>query len=98
MRSSNLWFLMMAIFDEANVNPPRPASGRKYEKTMPWLHDETQFACDYCGDLVMLEKAKLRDDIRGPDKAFAQMLCSKRSARSCAYSTSGFAPFISLKS
>jgi len=74
MRSSNLWFLMMAIFDEANVNPPRPASGRKYEKTMPWLHDETQFACDYCGDLVMLEKAKLRDDIRGPDKAFAQML------------------------
>ena len=62
----------MAIFDAANVNPPRPASGLEYNEAMPWLHDETQFACEYCGDLFTLEKAKLRDDIRGPDKAFAQ--------------------------
>jgi hypothetical protein len=72
--SSNLWSLIMAVFDDANVNPPSPASGHEYKKSMPWLHDETQFACEYCGDLVTLEKAKLRDDIRGPDKAFAQTL------------------------
>ena len=63
----------MAIFDDANVNPPRPVSGHEYDEAMPWLHDETQFACEYCGDLSTLEKAKLRDDIRGPDKAFAQL-------------------------
>jgi len=27
---------------------------------MPWPHDEPQFACEGCGDLVTLEKAKLR--------------------------------------
>jgi hypothetical protein len=60
MRSSNLWSLIMAIFYDANVNPPRPASGHEYKNTMPWLNDETQFGCEGCGDLVTLEKAKLR--------------------------------------
>jgi hypothetical protein len=50
----------MAIFYDANVNPPRPASGHEYKNTMPWLNDETQFGCEGCGDLVTLEKAKLR--------------------------------------
>ena len=54
----------MTIYDDADVNPPRPAFGHEYKKAMPWLHDETQFACEGCGDLVALEKAKLRDDIR----------------------------------
>jgi hypothetical protein len=31
---------------------------------MPWPHDEPQFACEGCGDLVTLEKAKLKDDVR----------------------------------
>ncbi|MGY3622417.1 hypothetical protein ACVJGD_008613 [Bradyrhizobium sp. USDA 10063] len=61
MRSSNLWRLIMAIFYDANVNPPRPASGHEHKNAMPWLNDETQFACEGCGDLVTLEKAKLRD-------------------------------------
>jgi hypothetical protein len=74
MRSSNLWSLIMAICYDANVNPPRPASGHEYKKAMPWLHDETQFACEGCGDLVTLEKAKLRDDIRGPNKAWNGLL------------------------
>ena len=64
MRSSNPWSLIMAIFDDANVNPPRPASGHEYKRAMPWLHDETPFACEFCGDLATLEKAKLRDDVR----------------------------------
>ena len=51
----------MTIYDDADVNPPRPASGHEYKKAMPWLNDETQFACEGCGDLVTLEKAKLRD-------------------------------------
>lgn len=63
----------MAVFDAANVNSPRRASGHEYNKAMPWPHDETQL-CEYCGDLLTLEKAKLRDGIRGPDKAFAQTL------------------------
>lgn len=68
-RSRNLWSAIMAIFDDANVNPRHPASGHEYKKAMPWLHDETPFACEFCGDLVTLEKAKLRDAITGPDKA-----------------------------
>ena len=31
---------------------------------MPWPHDEPQLACEGCGDLVTLEKAKLKDDVR----------------------------------
>jgi hypothetical protein len=42
-------------------NPPGPASGHEYENAMPWPHDEPQFACEGCGDLVTLEKAKLRE-------------------------------------
>ncbi|MDE5456002.1 hypothetical protein GWE18_24845 [Bradyrhizobium sp. CSA112] len=53
----------MAIFDGADVNPPRLASGHEYKRAMPWLHDETPFACEFCGDLVTLEKAKLQDDV-----------------------------------
>jgi len=64
----------MAIYDDADVNPPRPASGHEYKKAMPWLHNETQFACEGCGDLVTLEKAKLRDDIRGLSKAWNGLL------------------------
>ncbi|MFG3594788.1 MULTISPECIES: hypothetical protein [Bradyrhizobium] len=56
----------MALCDDANVNALRPASGHEYKKAMPWLHRETQFACEGLGDLVTLEKAKLRDDIKGP--------------------------------
>jgi hypothetical protein len=67
---SKLWSLIMAIYDDADVNPPRPASGHEYKDAMRWLHDETQFACEGCGDLVTLEKAKLRDDIRDLDKAW----------------------------
>ena len=63
MRSSNLWSLIMAICDDA----------------MPWLHHETQFAYECFGDLVTLEKAKLRGDIRGPDKAWNGLLkCFKK--------------------
>ena len=65
MRSSNPLSLIMAIFDDANVNPPHPDSGHEYKKAMPWLHDEMPFACEFCGDLATLEKAKLRDDV-GP--------------------------------
>jgi hypothetical protein len=50
---------------DANVNSGRPASGHEYNEAMPWLHRETQFACEGLGDLVTLEKAKLRDDFRG---------------------------------
>jgi hypothetical protein len=57
----------MAIFDDANVNPRRSASGHEY-KAMPWLHDETQFDCEYCGDLFTLEKAMLRDRSGEPSK------------------------------
>ncbi|WP_141686562.1 hypothetical protein [Bradyrhizobium sp. LMTR 3] len=74
MRSSNLWSLVMAVCRDANANPPRPASGHEHEKAMPWLRGETPFACEFCGDLVTLEKAKLRDDIRGPDKAWNGLL------------------------
>jgi hypothetical protein len=42
-------------------NPPDPASGHEYENATPWPHDEPQFACEFCGDLVTLEKTKLRD-------------------------------------
>ncbi len=64
----------MAIYDDADVNPPCPATGHEYKKAMPWLHNETQFACEGCGDLVTLEKAKLRDDIRGLSKAWNGLL------------------------
>jgi hypothetical protein len=64
----------MTIYDDAELDPPRPASLRGYQKAMPWLHDETQFACEGCGDLVSLEKAKLRDDIRGLNKAWNGLL------------------------
>jgi hypothetical protein len=64
----------MAIYDNADVNPRRPASGHEYKKAMPWLHDETQFACEGCGDLVTFEKAKLLDDIRGLNKAWSGLL------------------------
>ena len=63
----------MAIYDKADVNPPRPASGHEYQKAMPSLSDEI-FACEGCGDLVTLEKAKLRDDIRGLNKAWNGLL------------------------
>ncbi|MGX9426421.1 MULTISPECIES: hypothetical protein [Bradyrhizobium] len=64
----------MAICYDANVNPPRPGSGHEYKNAMPWLNDEPQFACEGCGDLVTLEKAKLRDDIRGANKAWNGLL------------------------
>ena len=70
MRSSNLWSSIIAICGDANAYPSRPACGAEYKKPMPWLHDETPFACEGLGDLVTLEKAKLRDD--GPVKAFGQ--------------------------
>ena len=60
----------MAIYDDADVNPPRPTSLRGYQKAMPWLHDETQFDCEGCGDLVTLEKAKLKDDVRDLNKVW----------------------------
>jgi hypothetical protein len=43
-------------------DPPGPASGHEYENAKPWPHDEPQFACEGCGDLVTLEKAKLKED------------------------------------
>ena len=61
-RSSNIWSLIWAICSDANVNSPRPASGHEYKKAMPWLHRETQFACEGLGNLVTLENAKRRDD------------------------------------
>jgi hypothetical protein len=64
----------MAIYDGADVNPNHPGSGHEYKKAMPWLHDETQFACEGCGDLVTLEKAKLRGDIRGLNKTWNGLL------------------------
>ena len=47
MRFSNLWSLISAVFYDANVKMPR-------------RNDETQFACEGCGDLVTLERARLR--------------------------------------
>ena len=44
IRSSNLWGLIMAC----------------YKNAMPGLSDETEFACECCGDLITLERAKLR--------------------------------------
>jgi hypothetical protein len=76
MRSSNLWSLILAICNDGNVNSPRPASGHEYKKAMPWLHRETQFACEGLGDLVTLERAKLRSEIRGPDQAWNGLLTS----------------------
>ena len=69
MQSSSFWSLIMAICHDANANPARPASGHEHKNAMPWLKNETQFACEFCGNLVTLEKAKLRDDER-----LAQML------------------------
>jgi hypothetical protein len=88
MRSSNLWSLIMAIFYDANVNPPRSASRHEYKNTMPWLNDETQFGCEGCGDLVTLEKAKLREqpaaivnaDLTAQAKAFDRMSIFKCAA------------------
>jgi hypothetical protein len=51
-------------------NPPGPASGHEYENTMPWPHDEPPVACEGCGDLVTLERAKLKDDVRGLNKVW----------------------------
>ena len=51
LRSGNLWGLIMAIC---------------YKNAKPWLNDEMEFACECCGDLVTLEKAKLRDDYQRP--------------------------------
>jgi hypothetical protein len=51
----------VATPDNADVNRSRSSSGDDYEK-------ETQFACEGCGDLVELEKAKLRDDTGCLDK------------------------------
>ena len=62
----------MTIYDDADVNPLRPACGHEYRKAMPWLHDE--FACESCGNLVDLERAKLRDDITGLNKAWNGLL------------------------
>jgi hypothetical protein len=45
----------------ARTPAPGPASGHEYEDAMPWPHDEPQFVCEGCGDLVTLEKAKLKD-------------------------------------
>jgi hypothetical protein len=56
----------LAIYDDADVNPP--ASGPQDEKAMPTLSDEI-FACEGCGDLVALEKAKLPNDTEGLNKA-----------------------------
>jgi hypothetical protein len=67
VRFSNLWSLIMAICNDANINSPRPAIGHEHKKAMPWLHRDTQFACEGLGDLVTLEKAKLRGDVRGTD-------------------------------
>jgi len=71
MRSS-LWNSIIAICGDVNAYPYRPASGAEYKKPMPWLHDETPFACEGLGDLVTLEKAKLRDD--DTVKVFGQTL------------------------
>ena len=61
MRSISLWSFFTAICGDA-VNPSRPASGHEYKEAMQWRPRETQFACESLGDLVTLEKAKLRDD------------------------------------
>jgi hypothetical protein len=61
MRSSNLWSLILAICRDANVSSPSPTFGHEYKKVMPWLHRETQFSCEGLGDLITLEKGKLRD-------------------------------------
>ena len=37
---------------------------------MPWPHDEPPVACEGCGDLVTLERAKLKDDVRGLNKVW----------------------------
>ncbi|MEH2622162.1 hypothetical protein V1292_000217 [Bradyrhizobium sp. AZCC 1719] len=68
----------MAIYDDADVNPPRAGSGHGYKKVMPWLRDETPFACECCGDLVTLEQAKLRGDVSNQSKAWNGLLKSLR--------------------
>ena len=92
MRSSNLWSLIIAIFYDANVNPPRPASGHEYKNTMPWLNDETQFGCEGCGDLLRLRRRSCGDsqpqsswsksnaDLTAQAKAFDRMSIFKCAA------------------
>ena len=54
----------MAIYDDADVNPPRPTSLRGYQKAMPWLHDETQFDCGGCVIWLRLRRRQNRERAR----------------------------------
>ncbi|WP_454619572.1 hypothetical protein [Bradyrhizobium cenepequi] len=53
-----------ATCEDADVNPSLPSFGGDYREAVPWLQEEPQFACEACGDLVTLERAKLRGNIR----------------------------------
>lgn len=46
LRSGSLWDLFVAICKNA----------------MSWHYGSPEFACEFCGDLVTLERAKLRDE------------------------------------
>jgi hypothetical protein len=61
--------VLPAIYDDADVNPSRAAFGGDDKVAMPWLEEEPQFACEGCGDLITLEKAKLRGGIGSLDNA-----------------------------
>ncbi|MGY3615959.1 hypothetical protein [Bradyrhizobium sp. USDA 10063] len=63
-----------AICDDADVNPSLPPFGGDDREAMPWLQEEPQFACEGCGDLVTLEKAKLRGNISSGDNAWNGLL------------------------
>ncbi|WP_024512077.1 hypothetical protein [Bradyrhizobium sp. ARR65] len=54
----------LAIYGAADVNPFSAGSDLEHQKATPWLHDEPEFPCEGCGDLVVLEKAKLLGEIR----------------------------------
>ena len=70
----------VASGDDADVNPPRPAFDDD-QKAMSWLQEETPFACEGLGDLVTLEKSKLRDDIRSLGTACSDASKSKPKSR-----------------
>mgnify|MGYP005811407421 CR=1 FL=1 len=61
-----------ATCEDADVDLPLPRFGGDYREATPWLQEEPQFACEACGDLVTLERAKLRGNIRSVYDAWSR--------------------------
>ncbi|MCA1456044.1 hypothetical protein I6F35_23025 [Bradyrhizobium sp. BRP22] len=63
-----------ALYGAVDANRSRSAFGRDRKSPISWLEEQTEFACEGYGDLITLEKAKLRGAVSSPDKGWSGFL------------------------